>query len=554
MGLLDLLSGYGGGGLLGGNDWLWQDPRRLEAMPNSMQGGTPAMSFADRMAPVFGAINGGQFQGDIRPGMGGLQDVSPQSMTAWRQGADSDITGNRTMQNAMAYADPQQPAYPQVDAQRQPPQGAPMGGGGLFGGGPPQPQGGLFGGGLPAPQASNPLMAGLQSFGGSRSPIEAITNLIGGLATGQRQDKTGIAVEQQRQAQMGAYQAVRQAGGSEAQALAAASNPEVFKALVPDLFGAPKVVQTGEGLLGDKQFMLQQGSKFSPVPGQGGGGLSPNIGGLAEGVKNIDSSLIGDDYLKQFSPEVQAAVKAYMAGETQPTGNPRKGFIQAVKMIAQKVGADKGEPVTDAKFTEMQNFRRELGKTSPQSVGGQRNLALTSMSHLLEAGKTAEKLQNYNFDNLPALLSQGVNKAANVFGSPERSGLIKALAGNAEKYSQEVTKFYAGGPGTGGERERTSALFNPSNTPIETALVLEKERDLLAGKLDALEAQKQEALGKSGANIEMVTKEGRKNLQELDELIARLRGKGSKSTAHAPAASSNDGWTDVGGGVRIRQR
>jgi hypothetical protein len=65
-------------------------------------------------------------------------------------------------------------------------------------------------------------------------------------------------------------------------------------------------------------------------------------GFLAPGVKQIDSSLTGQDYLKQFSPEVQAAVQNYVDGKSMPTGNPRKGFTQTVKMIAQKYGADTG--------------------------------------------------------------------------------------------------------------------------------------------------------------------------------------------------------------------
>jgi hypothetical protein len=130
------------------------------------------------------------------------------------------------------------------------------------------------GGAVPGPASgSSPgigdrLNAGLMGFAHGDGPIGAVANLISGIATGQRQDPVGYARELQQQAQRAAYQAVIGGGGSQAQALAAASNPDVFKALIPDLFGAPKVVKTGEDRFEGKNFMLQQGNTFSPIPGQ----------------------------------------------------------------------------------------------------------------------------------------------------------------------------------------------------------------------------------------------------------------------------------------------
>jgi hypothetical protein len=48
---------------------------------------------------------------------------------------------------------------------------------------------------------------------------------------------------------------------------------------------------------------------------------------LAPGVQAYDHTLVGDDYLKQFGPEVQGAVQAYMRGGVMPTGNPRNQGI-----------------------------------------------------------------------------------------------------------------------------------------------------------------------------------------------------------------------------------
>lgn len=81
---------------------------------------------------------------------------------------------------------------------------------------------------------------------------------------------------------------------------------------------------------------------------------------MAKGVTAIDHTLSGQDYLTQFAPEVQAAVRNYVAGNSMPTGNPRKGFTQAVKMIAQKYGEDTGVPVSDQKYVERRQYRNQL--------------------------------------------------------------------------------------------------------------------------------------------------------------------------------------------------
>src|SRR5262249_50678639 len=151
----------------------------------------------------------------------------------------------------------------------------------------------------------------------------------------------------------------------------AASNPTIMQQVIPSLFGPKnlKWTQIGEDAFGNKQFgfvdeatgrIVQPGTGGAPALGaQGQSAESGSTGFLAPGVKQIDSSLTGDNYLKQFSPEVQSAVKAYVNGEAMPTGNPRKGFTQTVKMIAQKYGNDTGVQVDDAAFAERRKMRTD---------------------------------------------------------------------------------------------------------------------------------------------------------------------------------------------------
>jgi hypothetical protein len=78
---------------------------------------------------------------------------------------------------------------------------------------------------------------------------------------------------------------------------------------------------------------------------------------------------------------VQAAVQNYVDGKSMPTGNPRKGFTQTVKMIAQKYGADTNRrlttrPIRRAAPCAISSVRRH------RPLGGQINIGNTAAGHL----------------------------------------------------------------------------------------------------------------------------------------------------------------------------
>jgi hypothetical protein len=88
------------------------------------------------------------------------------------------------------------------------------------------------------------LGAGFNSFANSRGLLPAIGNLAGGLATGVRQDAVGRAQNNQSMAARAIYGALVSKGHSPQEAagiaMAAATNPEVAKAVLPDALGTPK--------------------------------------------------------------------------------------------------------------------------------------------------------------------------------------------------------------------------------------------------------------------------------------------------------------------------
>jgi hypothetical protein len=172
-----------------------------------------------------------------------------------------------------------------------------------------------------------------------------------------------------------------------------------------------KYQKTGVDALGNEQYGFvnerEQTINGKPI-GQADTGTQAG-GFLAPGVKQIDSSLTGQDYLKQFSPEVQAAVQNYVDGKSMPTGNPRKGFTQTVKMIAQKYGADTNQTVDDATYSARRTMRNQLSSSAPSSLGGQINIGNTAAGHL--ADLTQKALELGNVDTGIAPLTACVNNA-----------------------------------------------------------------------------------------------------------------------------------------------
>ncbi len=526
MGLFDGAFGDAGNGIL--PDWLFNRLATENTGPQQMAYGQ-SMPFSDRLG---GAAELPPMQTAAQQQGGGMFGGLGYEPLGWNTGA-YDGQSNPTLVAAMQPQSfpsgnlpmPQpRPAEAQQAYERGlvspgmelPPNATPTVGAAPVQGGLPQIFGGLSQGMPSMADVGNRLGAGFAGFANSGAILPAISNLIGGIMTGQRQDPQGIGLRLQQQAQVAAYQAVRASGGSEAQALAAASNPEVFKALAPELFGAPKVVQTGEDMYGGKQFQLQQGRNFSPIPGQGSAsGAAPSLGG------DINHNLAGEEYLAQFPPEVQSAVKNYVEGKSMPTGNPRKGFTQAVKMIAQKYGDEIGLPADDTSFAARRTMRTQLSSTTPGSMGGQVNFGNTSLEHLMEVAKSAEALKNQDW--YLTWLSQGVNSIRGL--STDQAAKVNALQTKVQHYGQEITKFYAGSPGGEAERNRFLQSISAAKTPQELAAAIQAERELIPGRMVQIENQIKTTLGEEGAKKYPTIRPGTQHaLDEIDATVRRMRG------------------------------
>jgi hypothetical protein len=319
-------------------------------------------------------------------------------------------------------------------------------------------------------------------------------------------------------------------------AKAAASNPTIMQQIIPQLFGAKqkKFTQVGEDMFGNKKYGFVDEVTGAVTPFEGS---SPFGGGGGAGGGNVNSDLKGDEYLKQFPQEIQAAVKSYHAGESMPTGNPRAGFTQAVKQIAQKYGQDIGSPADDNTYAAKHKMLTGLASTAPGGIGGQVTYARTSLNHLGDVAEAATALDNSN--------GLGVAPLAHLFNNArglttEQSAKVQALKDRAGHYGQEITKYYAGSPG--GEAERTAFLSSLSgaNAPKELAAVLEAELELARGKITKTQATIDETMG-PGNKHQVMTQAEQKDIARTEAAIAKLRGLPAPAGAPAGAAGAPSG-------------
>ena len=380
-----------------------------------------------------------------------------------------------------------------------------------------------------APQAPQELPP---AFGGT-SYLERL-NAGGGLIGSMLGDTT------QQKNLAAQYHAIRQVlitNGENPQAAAskamvAVMNPEAAKTIIPELFtNKQKYTKTGTDALGSEQYGFVN-ERDQTVNGKPAGQVDTgSVGGFfAPGVKGIDSSLTGQDYLKQFSPEVQAAVQNYIEGKSTPTGNPRKGFTQTVKMIAQKVGADTGQQVDDTTFAARRQMRNQLSSSAPSSLGGQINIGNTAAGHLADLTQKALELGNYDTGIAP--LSHAVNAARGL--GTEQAAKMEALKGAAQHYGQEITKFYAGSPGGVAERDRFIESVNGARSPKELAAILATEGELMRSRLDALGGQIKGVLGEEGTKQYPVLRpDGEVALKKVEENVSKLKGGGAEASKPA---------------------
>jgi hypothetical protein len=389
--------------------------------------------------------------------------------------------------------------------------------------------------------------AGLRSLGNPGGLINKIADAVQGFSTGQRSDAAGIQQQNLRAQFQATRNVLRQSGLSDqeatSKAMLAVLNPEAAKTILPEALTSKQEFKLVKDALGGEHgiWVDKLNQTVKSAEAEGGGGPVGSSGGfsvLAPGVKQYNPSLSGDDYMAQFSPEVQNAAKAYMRGDVQPSGNPRNQGIETLaKKVAQKYGADMGIPVSDALYAEKRKYRTELGTNSPNSAGGQAKAFNQGIDHLSHLADNLEKLDNSNGMGIPVVA--GVVNSVRQGVSNEQSAISDEAKSLGQTVAGEVGKLFSGSAGGGvHERELTRDRFDTVKSKPQLAAALRATIETMQGGLHALEQRRDSILGPN-SGVELVDQTTREKIAKIQGVIDRLEGKASA----APSGGVQEGAT-----------
>lgn len=324
-------------------------------------------------------------------------------------------------------------------------------------------------------------------------------------------------------------------------AMLAVMNPEAGKTVLNEgLTNKTELKMVKDALGQEHPFSWNSRTQeLTPLEKGAGGTGSNGVSLLAPGVQQYNPNLSGNEYLNQFGPEVQAAVKAYIHGDVMPTGNPRTQAISTkAKEIAQKYGQDMGIPVSDALYSEKRKYQTELGSNSPTTAGGQAKAFNQGIFHMTELADKLEKLDNSSGLGIPKI-AEWTNAARQGF-STKQSAISDEAQGIGQTLAGEVGKLFSGQAGGGvHERELTRDRFSTVKSPEQLAAALRATLITMDGGLKALEQRRDAVLGPNNG-VDLVGEQTKQNLVKVQAAIDRLEGK-APAASTAPALPS--GWS-----------
>lgn len=403
---------------------------------------------------------------------------------------------------------------------------------------------------------SNTLLALGAGFAGAPNIGQGISRAAAAAIPASRAD---IAQRTQLQTQSSTFKALREAGVPANQALAAVGNPEMAKALIAQYVTGNKyeikTVKTKNAWGEETEQLVAvdardptrsavnistgQGMGGAGTGAVGGGGVSapPSSSFYAKGITdaNYDATKSGDEYLAQFSPEVQQAAKDYIGGRTAQTG--RQLPQQRIKMIAQKYGTDIGMPADDASIGQRKQWSNSLGDTK-SGVGLQAKGFQQGLNHMASLTDKLVKLGNYN------LWLEGPSNWANWAKNQTTTnkGLVNGVEADAHALAGEVGKLFSGSQGGGVKERRDTAerLGTALSSGPAAAGAVEATMELMHGGLTPLEQRRDQLFpgGNAPRGSQFVGPEQEAAMAKIRSNLEILRGKAPAGEAAAPRGTA----------------
>lgn len=395
------------------------------------------------------------------------------------------------------------------------------------------------------------LLSLASGFAGAPSFGTGMSRAFGAAPAGMAADRANQQFDIKQQGVSSTYKALIANGVEPKLALAAATNPAILAQIGPEYLATRKrEIKTlkSKDAFGNETERMVSINPYDPndvkeitggaARGSADGGIAPGgkSGGMfATGVTSdsFNHNAVGDDYLKQFSPEAQAAVKDYLSGNTNQTG--RQMPIQMIKMAAQKYGQDIGMPADDTSLAQRKKWAMSLGDTV-SGIGLQSKGFKQGLEHAASLSDSLVKLGNSNGMGFePA--AEWINSAKNLTGG--QTAIKNHIQAESQTLAGEVGKLYSGGQGGGvHERQATQQNLGKSyQSPLAASGGLEATIELMEGGLKTLENRRDELFpgGNAPKGSQFRDAQTDATMARIRKNIAILKGEQSAEAA-APAA------------------
>jgi hypothetical protein len=216
----------------------------------------------------------------------------------------------------------------------------------------------------------------------------------------------------------------------------------------------------------------------------------------------VSSGLSGDDFLKTLAPNIATEVKAYAEGRRPfPSGMAMKTpyFQKMIELVGQY------DPTFDAaNFNARSKARQDF--TSGASAKNI-NALNTVVGHLSDLSQKASALGNSN--------SQYYNELKNWVKTKMGDAAVPSFETVKKGVTDELTRVWRQASGAEADIKAWAESLNAANSPAQFQGVLATISDMIESKLSALENQRDQAMGKGGRDIAIITPQTRQNLDAL---------------------------------------
>lgn len=365
-------------------------------------------------------------------------------------------------------------------------------------------------------------------------------------ASAQRYDQ---ANRQKGTTQNATFQALRAKGVSDADIAAAASSPEVMKALVTQHYGKHPVQSIGNGYIvqdgkvvkayepEDKNKLVQIGEdglgrKTFGVMNQVTGEIKPYIPPADNTVPQANplgnTDLKGEEYLASLPSDKASIVKQMVEGRLAP---PSSLALTKPYWQGMLAAANNYDPTFDAT-----QWSGRVAGARDFSSGKSAEMVRSANQTLHHTGQFLDSMDNLNNGSIPAF-----NYVGNTLNEMRGGGAPTAFRINAHAVSEEMSKVFKGANLSDAEIKQWESNLGENMSPEQQRAAVGKLRDLLHGSLDALEEKRANAIGPIAAGKQgpLIKEEGQKVLQKIDDWLAKGTGS-AKPPTQAAAPISQD--------------